>query len=227
MIDLEVHEGGAVYVLRMKSGENRFNWAFLDALEAVLDRVERAERPAALVTIGEGKFYSNGLDLEWMTGEGKERAGACVDRVEGVLARLLAFPAVTVAALNGHAFAAGAMLALAHDYRVMRTDRGYFCLPEVDIKIPFTEFMNALIVARLPKVTAHEAMITGKRYAAEDALRASIVHEAVPEAEVLARATALAQAHSGKDRATLAAIKKLAYRDVLARQGKGGSVFGR
>jgi enoyl-CoA hydratase/carnithine racemase len=119
------------------------------------------------------------------------------------------------------------MLALAHDYRVMRTDRGYFCLPEVDIKIPFTEFMNALIVARLPKVTAHEAMITGKRYAADDALRASIVHEAVPEAEVLARATALAQAHSGKDRATLAAIKKLAYRDVLARQGKGGSVFGR
>ena len=35
------------------------------------------------------------------------------------------------------------VLALAHDLCVMRSDRGYFCLPEVDLGIPFTPGMNA------------------------------------------------------------------------------------
>jgi len=32
----------------------------------------------ALVTVGDGKFYSNGLDLEWMAGPGREHGPACV-----------------------------------------------------------------------------------------------------------------------------------------------------
>jgi Delta3-Delta2-enoyl-CoA isomerase len=214
VIDLQKHDG--IHVLRMSSGENRFNWSFLDALMAALDEVERAPEPSALVTVGEGKFYSNGLDLEWMRGPGRAQAEACIDRVHELLARMLTFPTITVAALNGHAFAAGAMLALAHDFRVMRNDRGYFCLPEVDIRIPFTLPMSALIQARLSKATAHEAMTTGRRYAAEQALTANIVHQTAAEADVLAAAVALAKTYAGKHGATLAAIKKTAYREVLA-----------
>jgi len=67
MIDLE--KDGDVFVLHMCAGENRFNRTFLDALVAALDEVEKSEGPAALVTTGEGKFDSNGLDLAWMGGE--------------------------------------------------------------------------------------------------------------------------------------------------------------
>ena len=28
------------------------------------------------------------------------------------------------------------MLALAHDFHVMRSDRGFFCLPEIDLRLP-------------------------------------------------------------------------------------------
>jgi enoyl-CoA hydratase/carnithine racemase len=200
----------------MAAGENRFNWGFLDALEAALDSVERAAEPGALVTVGDGKFYSNGLDLEWMAGPGREQAQACVKRVHELLGRMLTFPTITVAALNGHAFAAGAMLALAHDFRVMRSGRGYFCLPEVDIKLPFTLPMSALIQARLSKATAHEAMTTGRRYTAEQALQAGIAQQIASEADVLPAAIELAKSLVGKHGATLAAIKKTAYRDVLA-----------
>jgi enoyl-CoA hydratase/carnithine racemase len=213
MIDMQIQDG--IHVLRMTAGENRFNWAFLDALNAALDAVERAPELQALVTVGEGKFYSNGLDLEWMGGPGRQQAAACVERVHALLMRMLTFPTITVAALNGHTFAAGAMLALAHDFRVMRTDRGFFCLPEADIRIPFTEPMAAVIQARLSKATAHEAMTTGKRYTADEALRAAIVQQAAPEAEVLRAAHALAKAHAGKHGSTLATIKKTMYRDVL------------
>ena len=56
------------------------------------------------------------------------------------------------------------MLALAHDFRVMRADRGYFCFPEVDIRIPFTPGMAALIQAKLTPQAAVAAMTTGRRF---------------------------------------------------------------
>jgi len=204
-----------VFILRMQSGENRFNADSVKALNDALDEVEASSGAAALVTVGEGKFFSNGLDLEWMSKVGAEPTKQCIKEVHAMLGRFLSFPMMTVAALNGHAFAAGAMLALAHDFRVMRSDRGYFCLPEVDIQIPFTPPMSALIQAKLSKRAAHEAMITGKRFSAEESLAHDIVHEIAPEAEVLGRATAIAQSHANKPRATLAAIKQGTYTEAL------------
>lgn len=214
MIDLKRHDN--VFVLHMKSGENRFNREFLAALGAALDQVEADDQATALITTGEGKFYSNGLDLEWMSKSGAELARRNVDEVLALLGRLLAFPMITVAALNGHTFAAGAMLALAHDFRVMRTDRGYFCLPEADIRIPFSPGMSALIQARLSRHAAHEAMVTGKRYSAEEAFRRHIIDRPEPEESVLPAAIELAKAYGGKHRPTLATIKRTAYAPVLA-----------
>jgi enoyl-CoA hydratase/carnithine racemase len=108
------------------------------------------------------------------------------------------------------------MLALAHDFRVMREDRGFFCLPEADIQIPFTEAMDAVIRCKLPAVTAHEAMVTGRRYTSEQARSAHIVHGTAAEAEVLPAALALAKTYAGKHAPTLTAIKRTMYRDTLA-----------
>jgi enoyl-CoA hydratase/carnithine racemase len=128
---------------------------------------------------------------------------------------MLTFPMITVAALNGHVFAAGAMLSLAHDYRVMRIDRGFFCLPEVDIKIPFTKQMDVLIRARLPKLVAHEAMCTARRYGGAEAAERQIVDHAVAEGDVLPKAIEIARGLAGKDRDTISAIKRQMYADVI------------
>ncbi len=137
-------------ILRMNAGENRFYPDNVDSLEGALDEVDGSEGPAAIVLTGSGKFFSNGLDLEWMGGAPAGEPQRNVARVHELLARLLGSPVAVLGALNGHAFAAGAMLALACDERVMRSDRGFFCLPEVDINIPFTLGMSALIRAKLP-----------------------------------------------------------------------------
>ena len=216
MIDLQIQD--QVFVLHLQNEENRFNRDSLNAIEDALDKVEarREEEPTALVTVGAGKFYSNGLDLAWMSQAGAPAATENVQRVHELLVRMLTFPVITVAALNGHAFAAGAMLALAHDFRVMRKDRGYFCLPEVDIQIPFTKTMQSLIIARLPKRTAHEACVTGRRYGGDVALERGIVDQVESEAEVLPKAIALAKSYAGKHPSTLSAIKRGAYAEVLA-----------
>ncbi len=211
---LHLEKQGDVFVLHMRAGENRFNRGFMDALFDALDQVEKSEGPAALVTVGEGKFYSNGLDLDWMT-SGAEDQNTFIQDVHRMFGRFMAFPMATVAAVNGHAFAGGGMMALAHDFRVMRRDRGYFCLPEADLGMPLTPGMNAVITSKLPTVTAHEAIVTGRRYGGEECLAKGIVHHAVPESEVLAKALEIATPLVGKDRETQQALKTRLYESAL------------
>ncbi len=175
----------------------------------------RRPRAPALVTAATGKFYSNGLDLEWLLASGDAGDGY-LTRVQALLARLLALPAVTVAAVQGHAFAAGAMFTLAHDLRVMRADRGFWCLPEADIGLPFTPGMSALIQARLAPQVAHEAMVTARRYGGHDAADAAIVDRAVDEQAVRATAIEMAAAQAGRAGQTIATIKARMYAPVLA-----------
>ncbi len=132
-----------------------------------------------------------------------------------MLARVLTLPVVTVAALQGHAFAAGAMLSLAHDFRVMRVDRGYWCLPEADINIPFSPGMSALIQSRLAPQVAHEAMVTARRYGGPDALAAGIVDRTADEGAVRDAAVDLAGAYTGKAGATIGTIKARMYAPVV------------
>ena len=146
--DLTRHE--TVFVLTMDAGDNRFNRPSLDRINDPLDQREEVDGPAALVTTGTGKFYSNGLDLDWVSsGKADMSFLDLAMATQRLLARTLTFPRPMVAAVNGHCFAAGAMWSLAHDFRVMRADRGFWSMPEVDIEIPFTEGMAALIQARL------------------------------------------------------------------------------
>ncbi|WP_371502110.1 enoyl-CoA hydratase-related protein [Kitasatospora sp. NBC_00374] len=204
-----------VFVLDLGDTENRFHPDWLAAVGALLDEVEKADGPRALVTAATGKFYSNGLDLEWLFANA-DRAGEYVAGVQALLARLLTLPVVTVAALQGHTFAAGAMFSLAHDFRVMRGDRGYWCLPEAEIDIPFTPGMSALIQARLAPQAAHEAMTTARRYGGHDALAAAIVDRTADEDAVRRTAVELAAAHTAKAGPTLGTIKTRMYPHVLA-----------
>lgn len=219
---LEVTKAGDVTVVQMRHGENRFHPDMLDALNGALDAVEGSEGAAAVVLTGEGKFFSNGLDLDYMGGAGEEEALRTLDRVHDLLARVLAFPAPVVAALNGHAFAAGAMLATACDVRVMREDRGYYCLPEADIGLAFTPGMSALLQTKLDRAVAHEAMVTARRYGAADALVARIVDEVAAEGDVVRVATERAAALAGKPRHALPAIKRGLHGEAVAALEAGG-----
>ncbi|MBZ3900178.1 MULTISPECIES: enoyl-CoA hydratase-related protein [Streptomyces] len=212
MPTLERHDN--VFVLDLGDGENRFHPDWLAAVGAALDEVEKADGPRALVTAATGKFYSNGLDLDWLFAHADQYQDY-VDSVHGLFARTLSLPLITVAALQGHTFAAGAMFSLAHDFRVMRADRGYWCLPEADINIPFTPGMAALIQARLAPQTAHRAMVTAHRYGGADAAAAGIVDHAVAEDAVRATAVELAQAQVNKAGDTLGTIKARMYAPAL------------
>jgi enoyl-CoA hydratase/carnithine racemase len=214
---VDVKKEGDVFILTMQAGENRLNNTFIEAMDQALDAVEKSSGPAALITTGgEEKFYSNGLDLAWLVGVGDQEREKFVKSVLKLLGRLMAFPIPTVAAINGHVFAAGAMLALAHDFRVMRADRGFFCLPEVDINIPMAPGMTALIRSRLSPNVFRSCILTGARIGGVEAKELGIVDEAVPVEQVLPRAVARAASMANKGRDIYGSLKRGMYAEAIA-----------
>ncbi|MGA5543380.1 enoyl-CoA hydratase-related protein [Mycobacterium sp. NPDC051198] len=197
---------GDIAILDLGDDENRFSPEFLDEVDAQLDAV-LARGAHGLVTTADSKFYSNGLDLDWL-GAHSDQGDWYVGRVQGLLARMLTLPIPTAAAVVGHAFGAGAMLAIAHDFRVMRDDRGFFCFPEVDIRIPFTPGMAALIQAKLTPQAAVASMTTGRRFGGIDAKAYGLVDATATEGSVTITATELLRPLGGKDSGTLGAIKQ-------------------
>lgn len=201
-----LRQDAPVFLLDLGDDENRFSPSWLETVHSQLDTVVAYPDPAVLVTVGSGKFYSNGLDLEWLTSNPAQAAQYVAD-VHELLARVLTLGVHTVAAINGHAFGAGAMLAMAHDFRVMRADRGYFCFPEADINIPFTPGMAALIQGKLTPAAAIASMTTGRRFGGTDARDLGLVDAVAEKPALLEYATDLVRPLAGKDRGTLSAIK--------------------
>ncbi len=193
---VSIERDGDVFLLTMSAGENRWNTTFTRAFDAALDEVDKSSGPAALVTVSaDRKFFSNGLDLEWVTSRGEHPGGdrkAFNSEVMALFARLITLPIPTVCALNGHAFGAGLMIALCHDTRVMNAERGFLCANEVELGFAIPEPELALFRHKIPMPAVYQTVQLARRWTGPDALEAGIVQATTAPDEV--RETALAMA---------------------------------
>ncbi len=216
-VDLTIAE--TVAILTLNSGENRFNPNFLRELLAMLDRVEHeTDARSLLVTSAHEKIFSNGIDLDWLVPvlhQGDLDAGrAFFSQMNDLFRRLLTYPLITVAAISGHAFAGGAILSCCFDFRFMRSDRGFFCLPEVDLGIPFLPGMNAILGKAIPRHLLEEMQLTGCRLTAADCLSHHVVRAALPADTLCAEALAFAQPLK-KKRSVVGELKRRLNRSIL------------
>ncbi|CAM6105875.1 unnamed protein product [Calypogeia fissa] len=154
---------GNVYLLTLAgNGEHRLNVTTLEAISSALDEVEKDPNAAALVTTNEGKYFSNGLDVALCMTD-PSQAEFIIDAFHKLLKRMLLFPMPAIAAICGHAPGAGCMVALAHDYRFMSSDRSYMFLNEIDISVPLSPGTNAVIRAKIPGSAYYKAVLSGHR----------------------------------------------------------------
>ena len=189
MIKLEKKE--SIYFLTMDADENRWNTTFVREIADALDAIENDDGPGALITSSTNqKFYSNGLDLEWMQAPEKNPHGG--DReVFGeefmyLMGRFITLPIPTICAINGHAFGAGFMFALSHDVRIMREDRGFICANEMQLGLPIPRPELALFKHKIPANSFFETVQLSKRWTGSNALKAGIIqgicsYEELPE----------------------------------------------
>ena len=62
----QLDRDGEVFVLDLGADENRFHPDWVASVSGLLEEVAAADGPRALVTAATGKFWSNGLDLDWL-----------------------------------------------------------------------------------------------------------------------------------------------------------------
>ena len=206
------------YATLTMGNNGRFNDNSLSAFNQALDQCLENEDIRALIITGEGKMFAEGLDLEFMGTIGAESPDKAMDFVKSCLlmiGRLLTFPVPVVSAINGHAFGLGAMIVLASDYKVMREDRGYFCLPEGDLGMTLTERMNALVKGKIQGNVLRDVLLTGKRIAGPEAAENGIVDCSCSENEIPHKAKSLAEPMMSKDRNALSGLKRGINLDIL------------
>ncbi|XP_071088747.1 uncharacterized protein [Haliotis cracherodii] len=219
-LDLNFQDEG-IAVVAMKRGENTLHLKVMEEWHKALDAIEQTSECRALVTTGNEKFFCNGFDLQYMeTIMDQERQLAqFVDEFNKLIVRLMLFPLPTVAAISSHAFAGGAILALAHDLRVMRRDRGWVCLNEILIDVTFPPVLLSFIRAKLaPGPLLTQAVLQAKRYTAEEAVKCGIVDKVVDQSQLVNTAAQMANEFLGKQgikRETLHSFKKDLYSPVL------------
>ncbi|XP_020221654.1 enoyl-CoA delta isomerase 2, peroxisomal [Cajanus cajan] len=182
---------GNVWVLSIAGdGQNRLSPTLIDSLLSALTRLTTQATPGSvLLTTAHGKFFSNGFDLAWAQSAASPSAAllrleSMVASLKPVVAALIALPMPTIAAVNGHASAAGLLLALSHDYVLMRSDYGVLYMPEVNIGLPMPDYFAAVMRSKIRSAAAlRDLMLGGAKVRAAEAVKMGMVESAHDSAE--------------------------------------------
>ncbi len=181
MVDLELDDGLAVITIDRPQARNAIAPETMEQLDGAL---ERAAGATALVVKGAGdRAFVSGGDLKQLaTLRTEADAAAMARRMRAVCDRIVAFPGVTIAVLNGHALGGGAEFATAADIRLAASD----------IKIGFNQVALEIMPAwggaeRLVEIVGYSKALllagTGTILSADEAERVGLIDR------VLARET--------------------------------------
>jgi enoyl-CoA hydratase len=199
-----------MHLIRMQfPAKNALGTELLVWLEREL---ERAGNGPILLTGSAGAF-SAGLDLREVASHDAAGMERFLRLMDDVSARLYNHPAPTVAFVNGHAIAGGAVLACCCDWRIAGVDpRVKIGVNEVAIGACFPPKILRILMERLPAFAREQVLLGAALHPPERALALGLVDElsSTGEETALERLRLL----SAHPRATYAATKRAMRADV-------------
>ena len=209
-----------VAVITMTNGENRQNPVFVKEMLNVLEEIEKdTSVSAVIITSNDEKSWSQGIDLDWMMGRKQENDLQAIRDflygINNVFKRILLYPMPVIAAINGHAVAGGAILTCCCDFRFMRSDKGFFFFPEVDIGVPFLPGMIALVKRAVPYYKFNEMLLSGKRCFAPEMEEHHIIQKACENEDALMKETLAFAKTFNKKRGTFGETKKRLHKEII------------
>ena len=216
-IDLKMED--RVALVTMDEGDNKLNLQFCDDMLATIDRVEKETDSLTLVIkSGHPHIWSNGFDVDWIKARqdagDSEAVTRFLTRYLELRMRLLTCPLITIALLNGHVFGGAAVLSCCFDFRFMRSDRGFFCIPAVDRDFPVLPGTGALLGSVLPAYMVRELVLTGRRFTGTECETHHVITAAYPNEELTEKVVKFA-AGLNKGRQIVGSMKGVLNRRVV------------
>ena len=209
-----------VGIITLNNGENRHNPDFVRAILTALDEIENdRDISSAMVISSDPKNWSLGIDLAWISGainnEDFQQIRDFMHGLNSIFKRILLYPMPVIAAINGHAFGGGAILACACDFRFMKSDRGFFCFPEIDINIPFLPGMLAILKKSIPYYKMEEMVFSGQKTGAAELAAHHIITRACENEATLTRETLAFAQTFVKQRPIFGEMKKRLHQGIV------------
>jgi enoyl-CoA hydratase/carnithine racemase len=216
---LDLKLNGKVAVVTLDQDDNRLNLDLCLSLLATLDEIEKETDALTLVIkSGHAGVWSNGFDIDWINArlaEGdKETVTRFLAKDIELRRRLLTYPLLTIAAINGHVFGGGAVLSCCFDFRFMLSQRGYFCIPAIDRGYPIVPGTAALLKQVMPMYMVEDIIFSGRRFTGKEAAASGIITSTYNEDEFIDKIMAFAVSCS-KGRWIVGEMKKVYHLGVL------------
>ncbi len=224
MSTVTVTRSGKVALLRLENPPaNAISRRVVKDLAEALEKLERdAARALVLLAAGE-RFFSAGLDLILLHDLDRAAIEVFSKDFIGVLLKLFRFPGPVVAAVNGHAVAGGAILALTADRRILTRGDQLLGLNEVQVGLPLPGPLFEVVRSALGRREASEVLLEGKNYGVDDALRIGLAHEVVEREELELRALAVAEKLSRIPQSAYRRMKEMLHADAEERIARKGA----
>jgi len=199
--------------------ENKFNINSVTEFLSVLNEIEKdTDAKALIVRSSDEKIWSTGLDLEWLLPLVQKGERSVTDvfaaKLNELFRRILLYPMITVAAITGHAFAGGAVLACCFDFRFMKKGRGYLCFPEVNLGMPLLPSHTAVMKKAIPMDLVEDMQLTARKLTAEECEARHIIMKACTMDELMSEAVSFAKGLN-KERPIVSKLKNVMHKDIL------------
>ena len=213
MVEIEFSSG--IFTLYLPK---TFTFDIVAKVNSCLSTVEEYEGPCALIiTSRDSKIFSAGMDLKFLASNSPKIGIELFCALMKLFGRLLKFGVPTIVAIKGHAVGGGLMLALACDYRIMNKDSGTAKMPEINLGMPLPVGASHVLKAKLSPDVYRDFMLRGKAFTSAECLERRVVDYAVPESEIIPKATEMAKElmKYGEKKQVYSMLKKSMYLDEI------------
>lgn len=157
-----------------------------ELLAALAERVEAcsAEPLRGLILTAEGPIFCAGLDLPELATLDRREIAALFDALYRAMSALFSHPRPTVASINGHAIAGGALLTLACDLRHAAAGNAKWGLNEAQLGLAMPPFATELLRYVLDRRILEPVLFGGALYSIAQAHAMGILDEVVEVGEL-------------------------------------------
>ncbi|HEX8376189.1 MAG TPA: enoyl-CoA hydratase/isomerase family protein [Pedobacter sp.] len=168
-----------------KGRTNAIDTEMIVELKDMLQYIEKDENVLALILTGKGDYFTTGLDLIKLFDYSEDQIKTFWEQYFSLIFTLISFKKPLVAAINGHAPAAGTTLSLCCDYRIMADGDYSIGLNEITLGIIVPDSLFQLYAFCIGRQKAHRYILEGKLFSPGEALNSGLVDEVVKQEAVV------------------------------------------